>query len=87
MFKDCFVLVKEMIMTTEEMLLETWRTLDESRKHQVFQFMKLLQTTTSNNNDYTISPEEKARRWEEWANSHQKRGISLPDEALHRDTI
>ena len=75
-------------MTTEEMLLETWRGLDESRQNQVFQFIKLLKKT--NNlaiENSQISPEEKARRWEQWARSHQKRGVSLPDEALHRDSI
>jgi hypothetical protein len=29
-------------MTTEEILLETWRTLDESGQEQVLTFMKLL---------------------------------------------
>lgn len=75
-------------MTTEEILLKTWRTLDESGQEQVLTFMKLLKKTNNLKIDNSyISPQEKAKRWEEWAMSHQKRGFSLPDEALHRDSI
>ncbi|MGK7946378.1 MAG: hypothetical protein AB4058_18110 [Microcystaceae cyanobacterium] len=75
-------------MTTEEKLLETWRILDESQQEQVFQFINLLKRTNSfKQESHNFAPEEKAQRWEDWARSHQKRGFSLPDEALHRDSI
>jgi hypothetical protein len=75
-------------MITEEMLLETWRTLDSSKQEQVIQFMELLkQTKTLEKPPSNLSPSQQAQRWEEWAKSHQKRGFSLPDEALHRDSM
>ncbi len=75
-------------MNLSEAILEKLKALPPEKQQEVLDFAEFLkQKMMAARPAPPIPPEQRAKNWETWAESHPKNSPGLPDVALRRENI
>ncbi|MCA2716762.1 MULTISPECIES: hypothetical protein [Microcystis] len=75
-------------MNIEQVIIKNLRKLPLEKQQEVLSFTESLTSRISlTSPDYSLTPQEKAQKWQKVIAKLPKTSANLPDEALHRDTM
>ncbi len=75
-------------MNIEQVIIKNLRKLPLEKQQEVLSFTESLTSRISLlSPDYSLTPQEKAQKWQKVIAKLPKTSANLPDEALHRDTM
>jgi hypothetical protein len=75
-------------MNIEQVIIKNLRKLPLEKQQEVLSFTESLTSKISlPSPDYSLTPQEKAQKWQQVIAKLPKTSANLPDEALHRDTM
>lgn len=74
-------------MNIEQVIIKNLRKLPLEKQQEVLSFIESLTSISLPSPDYSLTPQEKAQKWQKVIAKLPKTSANLPDEALHRDTM
>ena len=74
-------------MNIEQVIIKNLRKLPLEKQQEVLSFTESLTSISLPSPDYSLTPQEKAQKWQKVIAKLPKTSANLPDEALHRDTM